>query len=289
MRLRVAISAAGGAAETPVLARLLDQPGVSAKGVQVETVPANQAHDLRLHVEDGRVWLASPDGRLHKVDGPDKTHSIALNQADAGGKLHESLQAIGKAVNLMRIGAQLGTNTATRNLEVAMKLTRKGRKGEALAATSVAAVSDGDSVDLMLRNRGRAAVDVTALYLDSNYGISVVYPRQAGDNNRLDSNASETLRVQFDETTVGIERLIIIAVESRAGRERHDFSFLAQRKLERTRGSAPLGDVGAIFEMAGFGSGGLATRGEPTAPAPANTEMLVTSFKVVGRKDKLPR
>lgn len=249
-------------------------------------VTRGQEHDLRMHVEDGKLWIVPPSGQLYK-EGANKTPSIVILQDNFSARLVDSLQRMGKALNLMRISAQLSSNggAAASTMEVGMTVTRKGGGvATPLNAGTVQLFADGDSVEVSLKNKSRAAIDVTALYIDADFGINVLFPDEPGVNNRSEAGAIHRFKIVMEDSTVGLERLVLIGVEARAGADRYDFSFMKQARLERARGEAG-DDVSEIFKAAGFGVEALdlPTRGNKM-PVPGRTQMQVFPFKVLGRR-----
>ncbi len=253
-------------------------------GVEVRLVPAGQEHDLRLIVEDGKLWMVSPSGQFY-ADGPNKTPSVAINQGEFEAKVQGNLQAIGKAVNLLRLSSTLGAAAGATGgtLEVGLTLNRKGKPPMPLTASAAMSFVDGDVIEVTLRNKGRAATDITALYIDADYGISVLYPYQSGIVNRLEAGATLSFKIDIHDDTTGLERMVLIGVEARAGSVNYDFSFMQQAKVERTRGEGE-DDTGALFRAAGFGDDPSApvTRGGK-AQLPGRTQMQVLPFRVQGR------
>jgi hypothetical protein len=253
-------------------------------GVDLRFVTSSQEHDLRLHIEDGKLWMIAPSGQLYK-EGANKTASIVIDQAAFSDKLVDNLQRIGKALNLMRISSQLSSvgGAGSSTLDVSMSLLRKGAAPVSLSASTAQAFLDEDTIEVTLKNKGRVAIDLTALYVDADYGISVLFPFQSGVNNRIEAGASHSFKIEIHDDTVGLERLVLVAVEARANSDRYDFSFLAQAKLERTR-AGPQDEIGAMFQAAGFGDEqGLVTRGGKAA-LPGRTQMQVFPFKVTPKK-----
>jgi hypothetical protein len=248
------------------------------RGVDLQWVAADQELDLRMVIEDGQVWLVSPAGQLIKT-GANKTLSIKIDQPEFQAKLVDTLQRIGKAVNLLRISSQLEGTAAARNMETSIAIKKKD--GSKPPATGVPVLLDGDVVELTIKNKGRAAVDITALYVDGDYGIGVLYPYQPGASNRIEAGATDTIKIDIHDDTTGMERLLLIAVEARAGADRYDFSFMAQARLERTRGTEEAGDaVTDAFLAAGFGEEeGTRTRGAKPQ-LPGRTEMRVFQWQV---------
>ena len=253
----------------------------SIEGLRVEWVSPGQEADLRLRLSEDRLWLLPPDGQWVKA-GPAKSHSIDLSipKEELGKKIVESFQAISKAVNLLRVGDFFGTKDSAgvaKGLEVKAYVIRKG--GEARSPLDIGALPefrDGDRVEIAFRNKGRAMVDVTALYLDSEYGIAAMYPAP-GRLNRIEVGADDILRLDINASTTGIERLMILAVDALPQTAPSDFSYLAQPKLDRTRGKES--SIDALFREAGFGT---TTRGATSARVPmGEADIRVYGWKVV--------
>lgn len=257
------------------------------KGIDIRMVPSTQEYDLRLHVEDGRLWMLSPSGQLY-TEGPNRTISVAINQADFADKVSDNLLRIGKALNLMRISSQLGSASGAGggasggSLDVGLMLVRRGAAPAPVTVASVPAFKDGDIIEVTIKNKGRVAIDITALYVDADYGISALFPHQSGIVNRLEAGASLNFKIDIHDDTSGLERMILIGVEARANAENYDFSFMQQAKIEQTRGPGD-DDVTTLFKAAGFGdSDGTVTRGAK-AQLPGRTQMQVFPFKVQGK------
>lgn len=112
----------------------------------------------------------------------------------------------------------------------------------------------GDTIGFRVSNRGRAAVDVSLLFVDSGYGISSYFPPagQETDNRLLGGKSLITPRARINAKTIGLEHLVVIAVKVKTDEPPSDFSFLAQPTLElaaKNRGakdpsfSSPLGEL----------------------------------------------
>lgn len=246
-------------------------------GVNVEWVKPGEALDVRLVVSDGQVWLVPPSGQFY-AKGPDKTHSINVQQPQFGQKLAHSLQLIGRVQNLLRIAAALQDSSGQRALQLAATLKPVNGAERPLNFDNTPQLSAGDRVTLQLKNSGRTAIDLTALYIDSSYGVDVIFPGN-GESNRIEAGGAERIEIVVNDETTGLERMMLIAVEARSQQERSDFSFLRQARLERTR--AYQSDTLQLFMEAGFGADpGVATRGGRPVPAADRTDMRVLSLRV---------
>jgi hypothetical protein len=256
-------------------------------GIEVEWVAPGQEHDLQLHVapvdptalDETHLWLVPPSAQWYP-SGPSKTPSLRIGEPGLAQRLADSLQRVGRALNLLRIAATLEVVPDRHALVVRATLARAGQTLQDIDPTGCARLQEGDRVEVTMRNPARTAVDVTALYLDARFGITALYPWPAGSSNRIDAGGSDSFRLQIDVRTSGIERLLIIAVEARWLAERHDFAFLAQDRLPATR-AGRADEVARMFEAAAFGPVAESTaRGAAAQPTPQRLEMRVWSLQV---------
>jgi hypothetical protein len=282
-RLRVLVgpsSAKASAAEQAAVARAVAELQAEPRsGIELAWVKPGEAHDVRLHVEAAQLWLVPPSSQFY-AQGPHKTPSIRIAQPEFKAKLAENLQHMGRALNLLRMASLLqDLPSAQRALQVEARLKPKAGPERALDLASQPQLADGDVVTLRLRNPGRTALDLTALYIDAGYGVTALFPHQSGASNRIEAGGSEEIQVAINVETTGIERLLLIAVEARSQAERHDFSFLQQPRMETTR--AGLSDYASLFAEAGFGAPeGQATRGARSVPSPERLDMRVLAVRV---------
>jgi hypothetical protein len=262
---------------------LLDLRTKLEKEMRIEWVEAGKASDLRLILSNDKLWLLPPDGLLVQ-EGKNKSHSIDLNisKDKLDEKITESFRIISKATNLLRLANFFGSKDSSgvaKGLEVKATIIRqKGGERVPLDIASIPEFHDKDQVEFSFKNKGRTMVDVTALYIDSEYGITALYP-EAGRLNRIEAGGDDTMKIEINADTTGAERLILIAVEAQAESPRSDFSFLAQSQLDRTRGGVSR-SIDAMFSDTGFG---VTTRSAKVARSPIeDADVKVYGWKVVG-------
>ena len=96
---------------------------------------------------------------------------------------------------------------------------------------------EGDLFTFDLSNKGRASIDVSILFITSDYGIDVYYPEPGLQlDNRLPP--SRSLRTPLAELTadrVGLEHLIVIPVATRGQGQPVDFAELGQPGINDRR------------------------------------------------------
>ena len=164
------------------------------------------------------------DPKLHGVDG------------ELRDKLSESLHAIARTTNLLRIASDLeGANAINSRFDVTLKINDKNGKEMPYSKEQVPTLHAGDRIHVSLRNNGFRSVDATMLYVDARYGINVLFPSGAGASNRLEPRANYDFDVDITDDTNGLERILMIAVDAANTQERADFSFLAQSPLVASR------------------------------------------------------
>lgn len=203
----------------------------------------------------GRLWLLPPTGELI-ASGPTRSHSIELTQSDAdlSAKLADSLRRISRYVNLLRVCAQMpAVASSVADVQVQALLTRvHSTESVPLPDGALPTLYSDDIVEFKIRNNGPKAADVNLLFLDSQYGITAMYP-QAGRLNRIEPGGNDHLKVQIDADTMGIERMLVISVAAEPNQPNSDFSFLEQQTLPTARGG-PGSPLDALFAEAAFGA-----------------------------------
>jgi hypothetical protein len=239
-------------------------------GLRITWVAPDQPADLRVSFgaigplkskrETGRLWLLPPAGELI-ASGPERSHSIelALSDADLSAKLQDSLRRISRYVNLLRVCAQMPVGASSvADAQVQATLTRThSNESVPLPDGVLPKLYSDDIVEFKIQNKGPKAADVTLLFLDSQYGITAMYP-EAGRLNRIEPGGNDRLKIKIDVDTVGIERMLVISVAAEPNRPNADFSFLQQQTLATSRGGSG-SPLDALFEEAAFGAS--STRG----------------------------
>jgi hypothetical protein len=230
--------------------RAIDALASRPEGIDVAWVGSNEAHDLRLQVAQGRIWMLPPSGQW-RTEGPGITPSLAIDEPALPARLQSQLQRLGRSLNLLRIADAAQGAAADRTLQVQAALMPARGARRLIDPWQTADARDGDLVEIEVRNAGRRAVDLTALYIDADHGITVLYPHPQGASNRIEAGDREKVVARIDATTRGVERMVLIAVEAQPGDDRRDFSFLALPRLGEARGDADA--VTQWFRLATFG------------------------------------
>jgi hypothetical protein len=183
--------------------------------------------------------------------------------------LAEQLARIVRAQNLLQVAQRFEREQRGRRsaLSLSLELLRfddeSDRQGKAVIWQSGGIrFQPGDLLGVRLRNQSREAADVTLLFIDSNYGISPLFPASETIDNRLRRiDPPLLLRYRVNDDSLGLEHLVLIAVKAQPMTPFAHFTFLAQPSLERARSASP-GDaertvdspLGSLFQSAVFGS-----------------------------------
>lgn len=218
-----------------------------------------------------RLWfLAGAD--LLVPEGSTRTHSITVGRGDAkgllAGDIETNLAKIAAVLKLRRIAQEAG-ETAGASLEV--KVTRAGERGpeDISEAATAATLMDGDALDVVLRNSGGRAVDVTLLWVDSNYGVSVLFPDQGEDNRVVAGGTVKIEGINVDaHDGGGRQELLVLARETEPARPLGNYAFLAQSGISRgdrdmrqghrgTRQGADAENIDALIRTAGLQAKGV--------------------------------
>jgi hypothetical protein len=157
------------------------------------------------------------------------------------------------------------------DVSIEMEMIRYKDSADKLG-TIISAVQDvrkvhvGEEVSFRVRNVGSTTADVSLLFIDSQYGITALFPQRDADADaRLERGAEITTpRFPVTDTTLGWEQLVGLAVA--ASNPRLDFRYLEQPSLDlaTTRGQTILSSpLQQLINRSVFGAGttrGLADR-----------------------------
>lgn len=188
--------------------------------------------DFHLVMDNKQILFISSIIALAR-NNSDKIYSLKFNNSSEFSKsLNKTLRIIAKTKRLYAVSKQFKRKSALAKLDVSFKLT-KGNNTVAVSDADKLSLYDGNIIEVTIRNNSKSAVDVTALYVDSGYGISPIFPTEIGATNRIQpkSQSVKIIKSKVSTATLGNESLIIIAVEAKTNTQRSDFSFLAQPSL----------------------------------------------------------
>jgi hypothetical protein len=188
-------------------------------------------------------WLLRPwksDVFLIPAEGLDEIATDHFQPVPSQGAswLHESLRGISRAESLLEIGSRAEVEERrgriSTDLDVQLQLLKLG--GESKEAPldwdiHGRQLLEGDTVQISVKNFSRSPVDVTLLFVDSQYGIQAIFLRKNDERYiRLPPGAEErTGAFKVTATTVGLEHIVLIAVRGTAGIPT-EFSWLAQEQ-----------------------------------------------------------
>ena len=276
-RLRVALdesSQRGGTAPPPKWQRVREELGkLDAKPQSLIHLVANPAQaDWLVRASGGQVMLVSAAAATNGRDTP-PTKSFGPVPLDEhlGEWLEDSLNTVVRTRNLLALAATAAAEHVDPKNGVDIKVELLRYRPEQPRVFDVVEWSDngrelkkGDRIGFRISNCGRYTADVNLLVVDSDYGITLVFPEEKtiGDErlrpNRTIIVGPWTVNVR----TMGLEHVVAIGVKVRPDEQGMDFSFLAQPNLQSARLKA-VGDknrglnspLGLLFQNAVYGEG----------------------------------
>ncbi|HEX7377242.1 MAG TPA: caspase family protein [Pirellulales bacterium] len=216
---------------------------------------------------------------------PPGTPRFNLGGPETAAEAEEHIGRIFRAQNLLGLagGASGETGTVDLVLETIRYRDGRDRQGQVVAFEGAGPrFQAGDLIGWRITNHGREAVDVTLLYIDSQFAVQAVFPRPraVGVNNRLAAGESYSVPpVEVTDDTLGQEHLVVIAVPGEG--PQRDFRCLAEPNLAsarvQTRGGANAleSPLGKLLEYAAFNEG-EATRGMRRVELDESRLMLVS-------------
>lgn len=221
--------------------------------------------DWLIRCNGGKLYLvpasgarAASGGELPVLYGPAPDGDVKLDWLD------RRLTQIARVHNLERLSSSPdGIVQSDDKVKVDLKMCRlestADHKGTPLVFNGrELEVHDGDLVQYTLHNPNSFPVDVTLLYIDSDYGITAFFPKPNLTSRLMSGETSRPFRICINAKTVGLERFLLIAVHSNEVTT-VEFTGLAQptleaaKAMERTRGEDPFGSpLGHLLAQAFF-------------------------------------
>ncbi|MDP6447739.1 MAG: hypothetical protein QF805_28335, partial [Pirellulaceae bacterium] len=282
--LRVGVSATANEEQSKSLAVSLK--AISAELSSISVVEDSSRAEWIVGVdESGRAALAPVAG--WPFGSSDSGVAVGPGGvAESREWMAESLGRIARATGLLKVcGARsrrspLASSSAC-IVSAALKHHDESNDRKLEWSTQGLRLNDKDVVILEVTNRSRFAVDYSVLFVDSQFGVHVLFPEPGlvVDNRIAPGQTANVGPLEIDGSTLGIEHLVVIA--SRAEGLPLDWSWLAQSALESSTtraGAAQLSfesELGALLHDSMF-TGASANRGLRVIKADAVATRVIT-------------
>jgi hypothetical protein len=228
-----------------------------AKTGQVDWVQEKETADVRLLALDSRIYLLNDAENLPCPMGPcgvsAEQHayfsiSATGTPVQTANLLEQALEKAAKVLNLIRVGDALEGDALATELSVIRVSDGSLSKFDQFESPTL---YSGDKLSLYVANYLEDPLDITVLFVGSDYSVNVVFPR-GNQFNRF--GFEEELDIPLgtiNAESTGKERLVIISAEARNTAVPQDFSFLAQQGLKENERDLSTGLVG-LLKDAGF-------------------------------------
>ena len=241
----------------------VEQQSGQTRQVLINWVAPEEAADVRLLVRDEQLWYLPPSSELDPHDQSKRDLTVS-GQADDEAlitQIQDNLARSAKASNLIRLVGVLSKTELQEKLVITATIER-GQSGdiETFELTQRPELHHNDIVRFNVNNTSNQAIDLTALFINSKFGIDAMYPYlPAGETPRITAGGEIEfgLRVlTHDENTgavdtVGVEHILFIAQAAKPETFSQGFGFLAQKVVTATRG--PVNSLDNLLIDAGFG------------------------------------
>jgi hypothetical protein len=212
-----------------------------------------------------KLWLLPATGEVSlEADraAPTMTLPTGATARDASFAkgLESNLVTIFRAAGLSR----LSETSTFKPKDFALRFGLQAAGSETIAdmdASQTPIIRAGDRLHIDLTNASGKPMDVNVLYIDHNYGITLICQSHLAVGDHLFQPMAD-----ISDTDMGSERLVAVLNES--GKDLTDLSFLTQPGLPvATRGTDQAGLLGMLSDL----GSGVPTRG-PTIVATADTK-----------------
>lgn len=276
--MSVAIDSSGCAASCVAGRALAQLKRDGVPGVDVHWLESPEGADVRLRASARAVQLllagtTNMDRSAWGYTAPSGDDSVSrevLAQQTAG-----ALNRIAKSRNLLKLASQLALRGRAPGLQVELAVMHRGNPTEnAVTSERLVDLVPGDELRLGGVNGAADPLDMVAFWLGADQSIRRIYPEDRRDASRL-AHGDRIRRSGWAivPDSDGIERLLVISVPMRRGREAADFRALEQPALGRLRGEVDP-DLQALFDAC-FAD--YRARGD-AAPAIAPDQMSLQVF-----------
>ncbi|MEX0957197.1 MAG: caspase family protein [Rhizobiaceae bacterium] len=214
----------------------------AGSGAQSATVGSRAAIS-----DEPRLWFLPPTAEVSLTEGR-RPPSIGFAGSTPDGlqqEVADHLTRMFRATNLARLAA--ANNFDTTEFVVNFNIKRAGAgESERLETGTMPLVHPGDQVHLEAHNRSGRPVDINVLYVGSDYSIGHMYAERLHDGSDVD----EAL-LEFNDTSYGVERMIVVLTEGSAITTTEDLGFLEQEGVRMmTRSAAyPEGFSGLLRDI----------------------------------------
>jgi hypothetical protein len=208
------------------------------------------------------LWLLPPTGDI-SLKPQKRSSAMDIGESDAGdfaSTLSQNLVTIFRATGLSRLSQVSTFKPKDFTLSFGVQSAGSDTIAE-LRPEATPIVRPNDRLYVDFTNKSGKAVDLNVLYVDHDYGITLLCQAHLANNDKLFQPLGD-----LNETDRAAER--IVAVVNESGKDLTDLSFLEQRGIVvRTRGPEDTSLVGMLADL----SAGAPTRG-PTAAQARDTK-----------------
>lgn len=236
---------------------------IPASLVTAQAAPGDPTPKLWLLPSSGEVSL-EPSHKAPTVPLP-QAAAVTAPDPDFTHSLQDNLTTIFRATALSQL-TQASTYKA-KDFSLSFGLQEAGSdKIEAMDASQTPIIRAGDRLHVDLTNSSGKALDLNVLYIDHDYGITLLCKAHLAPNDHLFQPMAD-----IDVSDQGAER--IVAVVNESGSNLNDLSFLTQPGLHR---DAVMNEGGLIGMLNDLGAG------QPTRAVPImNTDTKTPRGAVV--------
>lgn len=276
-RLRVAFDESiqrGTAALSPEWQRVREELAKFDRQPQslLQLAPNAAQADWLVRESGGKVMLVFAAAVSNGRESP-QTKSFGPVPLDEqlGGWLEDHLNTVARARNLLALTAAAAEEHVDpdNGVDIQVELLRYRPKQPKVFdvvewSGSGRELKKGDRIGFRITNRGHYTADVNLLFVDSNYGITVVFPEKntVGDERLRPKRTIIVGPWTINARTTGLDHVVAIGVKVRSDEPAMDFSFLAQPNLQKARLKSA-GDqnrgldspLGMLFQNALYGEG----------------------------------
>ena len=263
---------------------------VIAEGAGRFSLSSDSSTHVRTVVHNDSLIFMPPDAAWPDQSDPAslkeyiESHFVSItlkkkNQGELFDSIYDTLVRISRVRNLFEVTAALPLQEGNLQTEVE---TSYGGQALLLSPHKKATLRNGATLKISVKNTHRRELDVTALFVDSRYGITALfpYPDERAEARIASGTKKVILEAAIDTSeTKGTEYLIVIGVPVKRGSDIQEFTALEQASLSATRGHRTATNASNGFStLLVEATHGTATRGMKRRPKKSRSAPMVSVF-----------
>lgn len=213
-------------APTHVLAALAMLEKKHPAGLTIDVPEAGNSTTIKVSYSAPHAVFKAGDEELLRI-------SAKTNGAQLYAQLFTALQRL---IRTSRLNQALATNVPPRfSRDLLLEIGTEKKSAWAPLSKGIPTLHPPQNIKVRLTNNHNRDIDVTVLFQNSHHELRTIYPRNAGETNRLAAGRNIEFDFDLNAFPLGVERVVLLAVEAEPTVAVADFRYLSDGPVATTR------------------------------------------------------